>query len=348
MLAQSRGVSLRRSGGLGSRTNLAIHGLSDDRVRVFVDGVPVDYSGFGSTVADVPVNLVDRVDLHRGVVPISLGADALGGAVDIRTADPQLGTHGAASMQLGAFGTYRLATAVSHRLPTLGAYAQVTAFLDYAENNFDVDVEVPNPSGQLEPATVPRFHDAYYGRGTTVEFGILNRQWAKRLSLRGYYAEYDKEIQHNFDMSVPYGEVLSNKERTGATMDWTAVPHHRIQLALVAGYSYRETEFLDVSTCAYDWYGRCVFDSPATSLRRIKAQNAPGRCRRVGGGNHGADSRSCEPRRSGEMGDAHVRSRARSRGGTPSKLVWPTLGSFATKAAAKHLMRAQPPTVSLP
>lgn len=260
VLAQSRGVTVRRAGGLGSRTVLSIHGLSGDRVRMFVDGVPADHAGFGSSVADVPVDLVDHVDLHRGVVPIDLGADALGGAVNIKTVVPAGGTHGSAAIQLGAFGTYRLATTASHHVPDIGGYMRATAFLDRTDNDFEIDVDVPSANGQLQPATVSRFHDSYDGRGITFEFGAVERWWARRLVVRGHFAAFDKEIQHNFEMSVPYGEVHSRRDRSGATMQWSADPHDRVRVDIVGSHAYRETEFVDVSTCVYDWHGRCVFE----------------------------------------------------------------------------------------
>src|SRR5690606_18849372 len=105
VLARSKGVGVQRSGGLGSGERLSLGGRSGDQVRFFLDGVPLDLSGYPFGLANVPVNLVERVEVYRGVVPIRFGADALGGAVNLVTDDDVTGTHGAASYQFGSFGT---------------------------------------------------------------------------------------------------------------------------------------------------------------------------------------------------------------------------------------------------
>ena len=46
VLARTEGIAVQRSGGLGSDTRLSLHGLSDDQIRVFLDGVPLELSGF--------------------------------------------------------------------------------------------------------------------------------------------------------------------------------------------------------------------------------------------------------------------------------------------------------------
>src|SRR5262249_10615613 len=77
VLARTQGVAVRRDGGLGSNARFSLNGLYDDQIRFFLDGVPLDLAGYPSGIADIPVNLVDRVEVYRGVVPIRFGADAL-------------------------------------------------------------------------------------------------------------------------------------------------------------------------------------------------------------------------------------------------------------------------------
>jgi outer membrane cobalamin receptor len=40
VMARVQGVSVRRSGGLGSNTRFALNGLTDDQIRFFFDGLP--------------------------------------------------------------------------------------------------------------------------------------------------------------------------------------------------------------------------------------------------------------------------------------------------------------------
>ncbi|MEM6533055.1 MAG: TonB-dependent receptor plug domain-containing protein [Myxococcota bacterium] len=69
VLARTQGVGVQRTGGLGSPARLSLNGLTDDQIRFFIDGVPLEIAGFPFGLANVPVNIVDRVEVYRGVVP---------------------------------------------------------------------------------------------------------------------------------------------------------------------------------------------------------------------------------------------------------------------------------------
>lgn len=262
VMSRSSGVSVRRSGGLGSSARFSLAGLTDDQIRFFLDGVPLELAGFGFGISNVPVNLVERAEVYRGVVPVRFGADALGGAVNLVTDASWYGRHAAASYQVGALGTHRLTLQARDLHAASGFGARINAFVDRAQNDYRVDVEVPDDRGRLEPVAVDRFHDAYRSEGIGAELGFIDRPWARRLVLRGFVTSYDKELQHNAVMTVPYGEPTYGETTTGATLRYA----HRLgpdfsralSIDAIAGYTHGRATFLDVSECVYDWFGRCI------------------------------------------------------------------------------------------
>ncbi|WP_437755175.1 TonB-dependent siderophore myxochelin receptor MxcH [Sorangium sp. So ce1389] len=263
VLARTEGVGVRRSGGLGSTTRFSLSGLSNDQIRFFLDGVPLDFAGFPFGIANVPVNLIERVEIYRGVVPVRLGADALGGAVNLVTDQEVRGTHGAASYEIGSFDTHRLAVTARHLHEPSGFLARVNGFLDYARNDYPVTVDVPDADFVEHPARVYRFHDAYRAAGGGVELGFVNRPWARRLLLRAFVTAYDKEIQHKLGvMKVPYGEVTNGEATMGAALRYEQPLGRGVALDAIAGYAYGRATFLDVSECTYDWYGHCSPGKP--------------------------------------------------------------------------------------
>ncbi|MEM1097048.1 MAG: carboxypeptidase-like regulatory domain-containing protein, partial [Bacteroidota bacterium] len=78
VLARTEGVAVQRAGGLGSGTRVSLNGLSDDQVRFFFNGLPLGLAGYPFGIANIPVNLIERAEVYKGVVPIRFGADALG------------------------------------------------------------------------------------------------------------------------------------------------------------------------------------------------------------------------------------------------------------------------------
>ncbi|MEM6558987.1 MAG: TonB-dependent siderophore myxochelin receptor MxcH [Myxococcota bacterium] len=262
LLARTPGVGVQRAGGLGSNTRFALNGLVDEQIRFFLDGVPLDLAGFPFGIANVPVNLVERVEIYRGVVPIEFGADALGGAVNVVSTYVD-GTTGSASYQIGSFNTHRLtgdAQTVDH---DSGWLVRATGFFDYSDNDYSIDVEIPNAAGRLSETKVDRFHDTYRAGSASVEFGVIERDWAERLIAKVFYTDIARDIQNNFIMTVPYGEVTSGELSAGGNLRYQNALSDAVELEAIAGYSRRRIRFRDLSTCAYNWRGECVEDGRA-------------------------------------------------------------------------------------
>ncbi|HXS17552.1 MAG TPA: TonB-dependent receptor plug domain-containing protein, partial [Polyangiaceae bacterium] len=230
-----------------------------DQIRFFLDGVPLDLMGYPSGVANVPVNLVQRVDVYRGVVPLRLGADALGGAVHlISDQDLREGPHVSSSLQAGSFDTYRLSLGAHHFAKPTGWFTRLSGFFDHADNDYPMKIDVAGADGSERPTTVRRFHDGYQAEGVSVESGIVDRPWARRLVARAFLAHYQKDIQHNLLMTFnPYGEVELEELSFGGNVRYDNVFLHRLQLQSVVGYMYRGTGYEDLGNCKYKWSGAC-------------------------------------------------------------------------------------------
>lgn len=276
VLAQTQGISVRRSGGLGSRTNFSMNGLTGNQIRFFLNGIPLDYHGYTFGFSTVPVNLIDRVEVYKGVVPIEFGADALGGAVNLITPKIKSGFSGSFAAQAGSFGTYRTSLILNNYNTKTGFFIKGSGFYDSSQNNYKVDVDVADDAGKLKKVTVPRFHDAYNGYGIQLVTGIKDRIWAKELSIEGFYTDYTKEIQHNQLMvGVPYGEVMTYRKSAGSVLTYRNDFGENINLDVIFGYNYRERQFRDVSDYVYNWYGERIEGSAGNVSGEISESTGP-------------------------------------------------------------------------
>ena len=275
VLARTQGVGVQRSSGLGSDTRVSLNGLTDDQIRFFLDGIPLHFMGYPFGIANVPVNLVERFEVYRGVVPVRFGADALGGAINlVSDHDLQAGSHGAASFQAGSFDTYRATLNGHHFDEQRGWVTRVGAFMDLAKNDYPMNIVVPDESGEEQPARVYRFHDAYQAFGANVEAGVVDQPWAKRLSVRGFVTDYDKEIQHNLIMTFnPYGDVEYGQFSAGGTARYENVFLSQLTLRAVTGYAYRHIAYSDLGECYYNWFGQCYEERPQPGERIGRAQD---------------------------------------------------------------------------
>mgnify|MGYP002224290268 FL=1 len=94
LVNRTTGIKVREEGGVGSDFDLSINGMSGNSVRYFLDGMPLDTKGSGVSLANLPINIIDRIEIYKGVVPASLGTDALGGAINIITKQEKKGLSG--------------------------------------------------------------------------------------------------------------------------------------------------------------------------------------------------------------------------------------------------------------
>lgn len=258
LLARNNGVTVRRSGGLGSQATFSLNGLEGDQIRFFLDGVPLDLAGFPFGIANVPVNLVERIELYRGVVPIRFGADALGGAVNLVT-PVRRSTGLAASYQVGSFGTHRVSLSGAVELPA-GFSVNASGFFDTSRNDYLVDVQVPDETGRLNPARVQRFHDGYVAGGGALEVVATDQRWAKHFSVRGFLSAYDKELQNNPVMTVPYGEARYGELVGGVTARWMQPLSERVDVEVLGSYANKTLQFDDQGRWVYDWYGNKMLE----------------------------------------------------------------------------------------
>ncbi|MEO0734891.1 MAG: TonB-dependent receptor plug domain-containing protein, partial [Bacteroidota bacterium] len=163
LLQITPGVNLRESGGLGSGFQLSLNGLSGNQVRYFLDGIPLDNFGPSLTLNNFPVNLVEKIEVYKGVVPVHLGADALGGAINVISAT-NFKNYLDVGYTVGSFGTHRVSISGRAANKANDAYLQAYAFLNHSENNYTVDsvrvfdLELGNLLGY---ESIERFHDQY-------------------------------------------------------------------------------------------------------------------------------------------------------------------------------------------
>ncbi|HEX8701335.1 MAG TPA: TonB-dependent receptor [Myxococcaceae bacterium] len=260
VLRRTEGVAVQRPGGLGTQSTLSLNGLSGSQVRTFVDGVPLELAGWGEDVGSVPVPLLERVEVYKGVVPLRLGADALGGALNLVSDERTWNSFAHASLQLGSYGTARLTAAARKAPGPSGLFASARVSLDTARNDYRVDVEAPDAQGRVQPLTVRRFHDGYRALSGGVEAGVAARPWADVLALRAGHARSAKELQHGPLMSVPYGEAESASEAWSLQARYRKLSlwGGRADVEALAHASWRRLSLRDAATFVYDWRGERV------------------------------------------------------------------------------------------
>lgn len=86
LLRGRAGINLSNQGGAGKLSTLFLRGAESDQVLVLVDGVRIGSATSGlASFQDLPVAMIDRIEIVRGPRSSLYGSDAFGGVIQIFT-----------------------------------------------------------------------------------------------------------------------------------------------------------------------------------------------------------------------------------------------------------------------
>ena len=253
---RTTGVKIREEGGMGSDFNLSINGMSGNSIRYFIDGMPLDAKGSGVNLANLPTNIIDRIEIYKGVVPAHLGADALGGAVNIIT-NQQKKNFLDASYSIGSFHTHQFNLNAQYVTPKAGIIIKPTLSVNYSKNNYKVkNVEVWNEEkGKYVYEERRRFHDDYFSLMGQVEVGVTNKKWADAFFVTASYSKTDKELQTGSIQTVVYGEAKrqSDSRNISATYKKRNFLVDQLDVNALLSYTWDHSCTVDTAFRKYDW-----------------------------------------------------------------------------------------------
>lgn len=250
------GVRVRESGGVGSNFNLSLNGFSGNHVRYFIDGIPMD--GFGSSfqINNIPINAAERLEVYKGVVPISLGSDALGGAINIITND-RLRNYVDVSYSYGSFNTHRSVINAAATSKS-GVTVQISAFQNYSDNNYKVKVDAADiNTGAYSPGKwVRRFHDTYHNETLIGNVGVVKKKFADKLLFGITVGRNYKEIQTGARMVSVFGGWHRKGNILMPTLKYKKNDLIKgLDVTINANYNLGSEQNIDTMNVRYDWYG---------------------------------------------------------------------------------------------
>ena len=246
ILVKTVGVTLRTSGGVGSSSRLSVRGLEGKRIGFFIDEVPMtdqtDYIDYN----DIPVDMIDRIEIYKGVVPARLGGSSLGGAVNIVTREyPD--KYADLSYGLESYNTHKIQAIFKRNLKEQGLTFGVGGGYTSSDNNYSFD------SPYREGLRLTRNHDKY--QKILASAGLEAKKWwfdkveIEAVAIRTYKEiqgiEYDIRQAHSrsFVVGLPIKLQKNHFFWDGLNLDMLNV------IAL------SRMNFIDKATRRYEWDG---------------------------------------------------------------------------------------------
>ena len=263
LVDRTAGVKLREEGGVGSDFDLSINGMSGNSVRYFLDGVPLDTKGSGVTLSNLPVNLIDHIEIYKGVVPTWLSSDALGGAVNIVT-NRKHTNYLDASYGIGSYHTHR-ADLNGQYILSNGLTIRPTLGVNFSKNDYMMrGVEVwDEESDDYINVDRRRFHDDYLSLLGQVEVGFTDKWWADEFFVCASYNKVDKEIQTSQIQTKVVGEAERRSEAWGLSAHYQKRDFllKNLTANLSLSHTWDHSQTIDTVYRKYDWNGDYIKSS---------------------------------------------------------------------------------------
>ncbi len=267
-LAKAPGIKLRESGGVGSDMNVMLDGFSGKHVKVFIDGVPQEGNGSSFGIGNLPVNMAERIEVYKGVVPVNFGTDAIGGVINIVSKKQQKGWHTDVSYTYGSFNTHK-AYADYGITTEKGLTGMIKVIFNYSDNDYKIQTPVEDfATGSIDTKinkTVRRFNDTYHNEAIQAKVGLNRKRWADRIAVGATLSKMYKEIQTGVRQIIVYGAKYRKGRSVEPTLEYAkrGIAGQRLDIQADGRLNISSTTNVDTSDWKFNWYGeRKKLNSP--------------------------------------------------------------------------------------
>ncbi|WP_299528799.1 TonB-dependent receptor [Ulvibacterium sp.] len=280
VLRTSTGVVVRQSGGLGSNLNINLNGLTGQAVRIYYDGIPIQVFGNGIQLNNIPVDALERVDVYKGVMPVDVGTDALGGGINLVPAQ-QNQDYLRASYSIGSFNTHR-ATLNANRNLNDNTSLSVLSYFNYSDNDYTMRnipsiIENVDENGDVisvseEVIEADRFHNRHTSAFAEVSLKLKNRSWTDLFAIStSISSRFDEIQQGNFIINTAVGEAERDIIGFNQRLEFRKkLFKEKGQIRYYGTLSNTTTKSNDSTAAIYNWRGE-VLRTPNSSGAEIFA-----------------------------------------------------------------------------
>ena len=245
-------MKVGQTGGLGSSSRIIVHGLEGNRIQILWDGIPMSTSDGAFSLDEIPIDIIERIEVYKSIIPARFGCDGLGGAVNIVTKEFST-DYLDASYEFGSYQTHKGSVFSRKNFPKSGILLGAGGYYAYAKN--DYSFRVP----ERENLLVRRDHDhfrSYMLKGKIA----FTKLWFDEISTEfGYYNRFNeiqgilKNIQHAENQSGMF--MLENKLiKSGMLND-------RLNFESHFSLSHTTNNFVDTARVNHDFEGN-IYPSP--------------------------------------------------------------------------------------
>ncbi len=249
VLARTVGVTVRNTGGMGSASRISVRGLEGKRMGMYIDETPMSQLSNFVALNDIPTNMIERIEVYKGIVPYKFGGSALGGAVNVVTKEyPPIYLD--FSYEIGSFNTHQVSSVLKRTNRKSGLQFGVGGVVSYAKNNYKMTL------ANLDGRIVKRDHDRFNKimGGMSVK---ATQWWFDEMKWELIFMKTRQEIQ-GIDLNVREAYNHSTNYVTALTLKRNNFFLDGLDFDFNAGYIIGKYGLCDKAEHRYDWDGKVL------------------------------------------------------------------------------------------
>lgn len=246
ILARQAGIQIRYSGGLGSDSRISVRGLEGKRVQIFIDGNPLNTPDGSLGINDLPVQIIERIEIYKGSVPAWLGGDGLGSAVNVIFRHRDV-SYIDASVSRQSYNTQLTSLILKKSFDKQGIEAGFGVFDTRSDNDYTMQ-------SPFQPELkIRRDHDKYHSllMGGATRF---HKFWFDEIEIEGAYVRNDKQIQGIYQ-NIQHVESKSNAYVGVLSLTKKNCANNKLGLKYNLIYAKFNVKLTDTSSFNYNWDG---------------------------------------------------------------------------------------------
>lgn len=248
VLTKTVGVTIRSSGGVGASSRLSVRGLEGKRIGFFINEVPLNDQSDFVDLNDIPVDMIDRIEIYKGVVPAKFGGSSMGGAVNIVLREyPE--RYADMSYSLESFNTHKVQAVVKRNLEEKGFTFGVGGQYTYSDNDYEM---IPPAIGRRD-IKVKRDHDKFKKivAGGSV---VAKKWWFDKVEIEPVFLDTYREIQ-GVETNIRDAFVESRAYIIANTLEKDNFLINGLDFDMSTALAYTQYSLVDTAKVWYDWYG---------------------------------------------------------------------------------------------
>lgn len=248
VLSKTSGVTIRSTGGVGSSSRVSVRGLEGKRIGFYIDESPMNENSDFVDINDIPVDLIERIEIYKGIVPAKFGGSTLGGAVNIvlKAYPPE---YHDASYAIQSYNTHKV-TGVYKRNKN-GYEAGFGGFYTTSDNNYKMNLPEEYGGHRVE-----RDHDKF--RKFVMGGGIkTDRWWFSEFEVEPAIVFTKKEIQ-GIEYNIQHAESSSAALVVAQRSDKEDFLISGLDLDFDNTYTFSNYFYVDTSRYIYNWTGEII------------------------------------------------------------------------------------------